>query len=275
MFLHDSYSDTETGAAPDWATLTHDSDHNLAAAIDDMTLEQAEEFAYGVAAEAGRNEFAMWLTLARLRDTEKWRNSPEAASDPAFGWEDYVQGWLHEACRRVGRQLPWSLREAQTRLSVYRRLVASSVGAPAHTVLAASSDAMAKLTRAMGTWNAETGELIELRPAAKDGLDKLYPRQSLPNQIRAATLAVAAIPIHKEAVDFIKEHFEPANSEQDCLLFAVTKPTSAPFAPTLRVRVLSLNEKGDVSEDRWYGPTDSWPDWVIAELERRLGAGKA
>lgn len=232
--------------------------------LDSLTLDDLEELSYGFAQIAGEYEVSVWFILAYIRDSGLWRNG-----DPDKTWEEYAREWLHEACSRSGRQMSYSLRAIQTKLSVHRRLV-KSIGADPNLIMGASTDAMAKFTRALGTWNPETGELMELTSDAALGLQNLYPDEpDTMSRVRKAANAIAQIPVHKDAMRFIEDNLTGGNSTRTVINFQVIVGVNG--APYTMAEVVAFKD-GSPSEQRIYGPSNVWPDFVIHDLKRRLGS---
>jgi hypothetical protein len=232
--------------------------------LDSLSLTDLEELSYGFAQIAGEYEVSVWFILAYIRDSGLWRKD-----DPESTWEDYARAWLHEACSRSGRQMSYSLRAIQTKLSVHRRLV-RSIGADPNLIMGASTDAMAKFTRALGTWNPETGELMELTSAAALGLESLYPDEpDVMGRVRRAANDIAQIPVHKEALRFIEDNLTGGNSTRVVIKFQVVVGVSG--APYTLAEVVTFKD-GVPSEQRVYGPNNIWPDFVVHDLKKRLGS---
>ncbi len=230
-----------------------------------MSLLDLEELTYAFAKIAGDHEVAMWFVLAYIRDSNLWQ-----ANDPDKTWEEYAREWLYEVCQRVGgRQVPYSLRTIQTRLSIHRRLV-QQVGADGVKVMSASSDAMAKFTRALGTFDPVTGELLELTPAAQAGLARMYP--DLPDnlsRVRQAADDIAAIPVHKDALRFIEDNLIGAPEDKTRVAFQIIMGANgAPYVVAEATEYLA----GVVQQVKHYGPTSVWPDGIVESLRRKVGS---
>ena len=230
-----------------------------------MSLLDLEELTYAFAKIAGDHEVSMWFVLAFIRDSGLWQRN-----DPEVTWEEYAKEWLHEVCQRVGgRQVPYSIRTIQTRLSIHRRLV-QRVGADGVKVMSASSDAMAKLTRALGTFDPNTGELIELTPAAEKGLKELYPDlDDNLSRVRQVADDVASIPVHKDALRFIEDHLLGAPADQTRVKFQIIMGANgAPYV----VAEATEFANGVAQQVRHYGPGIVWPDSIVESLKRKVGS---
>lgn len=233
--------------------LTHES-------LAGMTLDELMETSYALAVEAGRNEVAMWMILAHIRETDMWKEQNDS-------WEEFAREWLGEVCNRAGSQMPFSIREIQTRLASYSRLC--GVGAAPELVLAASSDTMSKLTRAIGNWDRK-GNLVAMSDSASLGLNKMFPGMDASEQIKAVAETVAAIPIHKDAIDFINDNLVGPQSETT---YRFQIFVSASGVPVLQVEVARWNlANGECVEIRYFRTDnqEAWPDGAVFEMERRL-----
>lgn len=230
-----------------------------------MSLLDLEELTYAFAKIAGDHEVSMWFVLAFIRDSGLWQKN-----DPDVTWEEYAKEWLHEVCQRVGgRQVPYSIRTIQTRLSIHRRLV-QRVGADGVKVMSASSDAMAKFTRALGTFDPITGELIQLTPAAEEGLKKLYPDLTdNMSRVRQAADDIASIPVHKDALRFIEDHLLGAPEDQTRVKFQIIMGANG--APYVVAEATEFTD-GVAQQVKHYGPGIVWPDSIVESLKRKVGS---
>jgi len=230
-------------------------------ALSEMTLQELLEESYMYAVQAGRYETAMWVVLAHIRESKAWKAQNDS-------WEDFAREWLQEVCNRAGKQMPFSVREIQTRLSNYTRL--ASVGADPELVLGASSDAMAKLTRAIGDWDRD-GKLVKMSDAARTGLERMYADMETDgDRIRAVAETVAAIPVHKDAIQFIEDNLIGLDSETTFEFTVSTGPDGVPLVIAVRSTWNLAN--GDCTEQRRFTTKgdESWPDEVVDEMARRL-----
>lgn len=226
-----------------------------------LDLAALEQMSYEFAGKAGEYETNMWVVLAHIKQTGKWKQGGQES------WEQYSREWLHEVCNRVGRQQPFSLREIQTRLANAARF--GGVGADTALVLGASSDAMAKLSRAIGEWTVD-GALVEMKPVARKGLETLYPdAEDDEEMIRAAVETVASIPVHREAMVFIQENLLPLKGEVTYEFSVVV----ADGVPVITARRDSWNvEERELNDSRIFTTSgqETWPEDVVLEMVTRL-----
>lgn len=224
-------------------------------ALGDVGFFKLQELSFDLATRAGKYETAMWTIVAHIAESGLWRSEAEE-------WEEWLQGWLNEVCNRAGGQRPYSLREAQQRLSNYRRL-SKWAGAPAEFSLSGSSDVMARLTRSLGEWDNK-GNLKKLRPEAKEGLDEAFPDMGLKDQVVSLVEAVAAQPVHKKAIGMIEDVLQ-ATFKEMVVVFEVIE--SAETGVHIMAKVTKWDtETGACSEEAFYRDGEHWPDQVVDAL---------
>lgn len=226
--------------------------------MDSMDLQQLEELSFDLAVRSGKIESAMWTVLAHVWETSKWRATHRE-------WEDYLQEWLYEACNRSGGQRPYSLREAQQRLSNYRRL-GRWAGVDPNVALSGSSDVMATLSRAIGDWD-NAGNLLRMRQEAADGLDAMYPGEPVKDQIRKFAEQVATEPVHKKAIDLIGDVLN-VHAKGTVYLFDVIATLDT--GTVIQCRKQDWHDDGYLLSEERFRTGEQWPEDAVAALRGAL-----
>ena len=232
--------------------------------LDAMMIGQLSELSYDLARRGAEAYNAMWLVLAHIAETGKWKADVEFGE----GWEKWLGDWLQEVCNRTGQQQPYSIREAQTRLSTYRRL--TSVGVDPVVAISGSSDVMAELTRAIGKWNND-GKLVQVYDEAKEQLATMYPDDDLDEQIRKHAETVAAIPKHKDAIALIEDTLRRPSDRFTYKFEVIT----AQYGTQIFLTVTEWDVTTGVAlSETPYPPGSSWPDGAVTYMRALLNRQK-
>ena len=234
--------------------------------FDGMDLKELEDMSFAFAAEAGRNEVAMWLTLAYIREYDLWVKSGEFS----YTWRNYLADWLLEAAIRC-ESVPWSISVAQKRLSSHRRLCDYFQCEP-DTVLSASLNVMTRFMDALSPdgYDYKTGEPTEISQYAIDGLNRNFPDTPLHEQVNMAVGALAHMK-PSDALAEIKDSYMPPSTESTEYEWRVVLGQDG--APGITCLVTKFTN-GLMTESTWYGGSGGpkWPMDVIKALSKKLGA---